>query len=459
MFSWIFRAQASAYWMSSALGSVRPNSLPRRAVLDEGASLDGGRAAVEAASRRAASSSSCRPIARQPRFPSCLLLLCGLDPRGLLPGCCLSRGLLGASCRASRRAASCAAASCRAAPDVRPPAGCLAAGLLQPRGLDSCSFRGCSRGLLALRPPAGPLPVARPPASASSRAALVLCRCSLLRVPPPAARPPGVQPPAARPRPAASFLTGDSPAAQPLAVPLPVARPPGARPPAARSRSVPPPAAPPAVVPPAPNDRAWQVQRLAPAPPGRFAPARHRRHLEAPASRSPDSRRLALRRSRALAPMERQARPTWPRRTAPWRSRPAQGSVRAPRHRTLRRASGAFAGAAPVAASGSLALASAVGLARAVGAWPWARSLLPSGPGSAQGTRMVSGPAHRQQAARSMRCNGSLTDVPAGSAAVTCAGTSTTRRSGASIRRSRQGKPKPGSPSPWPPKVRLNSSV
>ena len=37
-------------------------------------------------------------------------------------------------------------------------------------------------------------------------------------------------------------------------------------------------------------------------------------------------------------------------------------------------------------------------------------------------------------------------------------GTSTMRRSGASTRRSCHGKPKPGSPSPWPPKVRLNSS-
>ncbi len=36
MFSWIFRAQASAYRMSSALGSVRPKSLYRRALLDEG---------------------------------------------------------------------------------------------------------------------------------------------------------------------------------------------------------------------------------------------------------------------------------------------------------------------------------------------------------------------------------------------------------------------------------------
>lgn len=45
-----------------------------------------------------------------------------------------------------------------------------------------------------------------------------------------------------------------------------------------------------------------------------------------------------------------------------------------------------------------------------------------------------------------------------GSAAATGAGASATRTSGTSTRRSCQGKPKPGSPSPWPPKVRLNST-
>ena len=54
-------------------------------------------------------------------------------------------------------------------------------------------------------------------------------------------------------------------------------------------------------------------------------------------------------------------------------------------------------------------------------------------------------------------CTGSATGATAGSAAVTCGGTPTRRRSGASIRRSCQGKRKPGSQSPWPPKVRLNS--
>src|SRR5438105_269491 len=50
-------------------------------------------------------------------------------------------------------------------------------------------------------------------------------------------------------------------------------------------------------------------------------------------------------------------------------------------------------------------------------------------------------------------CTGSATDVIAGSPAVTCVGTSTTRTSGTSIRRAPQGTPKPGSPSPWPPKI------
>jgi hypothetical protein len=54
--------------------------------------------------------------------------------------------------------------------------------------------------------------------------------------------------------------------------------------------------------------------------------------------------------------------------------------------------------------------------------------------------------------------NGSVTAAIAG-AAVPRAGTRTMRNSGASIRRSRQGKPKPGSPIPWPPKVMLASSA
>ena len=56
--NWIFRAHASAYWMSSTLGSARPHSLARRGELSERGSVGDGRTAVEAASRRAASSSS-----------------------------------------------------------------------------------------------------------------------------------------------------------------------------------------------------------------------------------------------------------------------------------------------------------------------------------------------------------------------------------------------------------------
>ncbi len=55
--------------------------------------------------------------------------------------------------------------------------------------------------------------------------------------------------------------------------------------------------------------------------------------------------------------------------------------------------------------------------------------------------------------------NGSAAGATADFAPVSCAGTSTRRRSGTSIRRSSQGKRKPGRPVPWPPKTRLNSSV
>ena len=55
-------------------------------------------------------------------------------------------------------------------------------------------------------------------------------------------------------------------------------------------------------------------------------------------------------------------------------------------------------------------------------------------------------------------CKSSAADAPAGSAAVTCAGTSATRKSGTAIRRSCHGKAKPGS-QPAPPKIRLNNTV
>ncbi len=56
-------------------------------------------------------------------------------------------------------------------------------------------------------------------------------------------------------------------------------------------------------------------------------------------------------------------------------------------------------------------------------------------------------------------CNGFAAGVTADSAAATCSGTITTRRSGNSDRRSCQGKTKPGSQGPWPPKVRFNSNA
>ena len=55
--------------------------------------------------------------------------------------------------------------------------------------------------------------------------------------------------------------------------------------------------------------------------------------------------------------------------------------------------------------------------------------------------------------------NGSSTGATAGLAPATCAGTSTRRRSGTSIRRSRQGNQKPGRPVPSPPKTKPNSSA
>ena len=115
------------------------------------------------------------------------------------------------------------------------------------------------------------------------------------------------------------------------------------------------------------------------------------------------------------------------------------------------RSRGAFARVAPVAASGA-GLIFAVGLALGMIA-----SAVRSRVGAGDTDSVWAGPPGTGCLIDGRK--GFLTDVPAGSAAVTRAGTSTTRRSGASIRRSRQGKPKPGSPSPWPPKVKLNNSA
>ena len=117
-----------------------------------------------------------------------------------------------------------------------------------------------------------------------------------------------------------------------------------------------------------------------------------------------------------------------------------------------------FAGAARVAASGT-GLAAAVAVARAAGLALGTLALaVRTRDGAGDADRGGTGPAATGGAIDACS-NGSLPDVPAGFAAVACAGTSMTRRSGASIRRSRQGKPKPGSPSPWPLKVRLNRAV
>ena len=113
---------------------------------------------------------------------------------------------------------------------------------------------------------------------------------------------------------------------------------------------------------------------------------------------------------------------------------------------------GIGAGAAPVAAS-VLGLASALGLVSSTIA-----AAVRRGVGARDTDGVRAGPLATCRSTPAC-CNGSATGVTAGSAAVTCAGTTTTRRSGTSIRRSCQGKPKPGSQSPWPPKVRLNSNV
>ena len=130
----------------------------------------------------------------------------------------------------------------------------------------------------------------------------------------------------------------------------------------------------------------------------------------------------------------------------------------------------AFAGAAAVAAS-ALCLASGLRLSSVLGLASVLE--LPSAFGLASDTtaganRTVVGARDTDGVSAGPRatgcstnacCSGSATGVTAGSVAVTGAGTSATRRSGASIRRSCPGKPKPGSPSPWPPNFRLNRDV
>ena len=106
------------------------------------------------------------------------------------------------------------------------------------------------------------------------------------------------------------------------------------------------------------------------------------------------------------------------------------------------------------AASGTaavLALASAFGLACGTGAGAVRRG------GGARDTDGVDTGALAAGCSTDGCCDGSAAGV-AGCAVVTCGETTSTCRSGTSIRRSCQGKPRPGS-HPWPPKIKLNSNV
>ena len=276
MFSSIFRLQASTYRMSSALASVRAKSQYRRALLDEGNS----RAAAVAASRRAASSSSCRPIARS-------------AASRLAAASCTTSTRAASTCAASARAASTPAASTRAASTCRlRPCGLDPCGLdpcsLDPCGLDPCGLdreastcdSPCSLNLcplepcgLDLRPPVRPLLVRPRPFPCGLACGLNLAVVRPPVVPPPVAPPLevcrlhrgllafGLQPRVLGPR---RFLTGGvSPCRlELLRLPLPLLL----------GRS----------------SLASSTARSTPL--GRFAPASHRQHLEARASRSPEWR-------------------------------------------------------------------------------------------------------------------------------------------------------------------------
>ena len=81
-----------------------------------------------------------------------------------------------------------------------------------------------------------------------------------------------------------------------------------------------------------------------------------------------------------------------------------------------------------------------------------------AGPGS-KGSKGRGADRPSTGCATGVDCNGCATGAAAGSVAEPGAGASMMRSSGTSMRRSCQGKPKPGSPLPWPPKVRLSSSA
>ena len=121
---------------------------------------------------------------------------------------------------------------------------------------------------------------------------------------------------------------------------------------------------------------------------------------------------------------------------------------------------GAVAGAASaasVAATGSgLAFATGPACAACLTSGAMVRAVRP-GFGAVDAGGVSAGPPASGRSTN-VSGNGSLADGSAGCAAGARAGMSTTRRSGTSTRRSRQGKPKPGSPRSWSPKVRPNSS-
>ena len=197
--------------------------------------------------------------------------------------------------------------------------------------------------------PAGPLPVERPararlpveqpldaPLPALQPRVAVLPDGRLPRVRLAGAEPAGVQPLAARSR------YAELPGEQPPFSPPPVARPPGAPPPALRSRGAPLPSGPPSCV----HSRASRPPTTEPAvgppaPDGRRRPApwprlAFQRPLQlAPTQRLPDSMRQMPRSMRASARRQQGPPPTWIRRFAPPRSRPAPRERRA-RQVTLR---------------------------------------------------------------------------------------------------------------------------
>ena len=180
------------------------------------------------------------------------------------------------------------------------------------------------------------------------------------------------------------------------------------------------------------------------APPVRWAPVRHCRQLSARVGVCPDSRRPAPWRSPVRAAVEPRARPRSTRRLAHGGHHRFGELPRGAGSAVLRTGKDSFtAGRAIVVFAGAW---------RAPSAGQRARSLTAvrarAGEGDARGA------GDGAAAAAVGACGGgSLSGTAAGCAGGGRAGTSTMRRSGASTRRSCQGKPKPGRPSPRPPKT------